>query len=363
MVGIGFLAYPGVERLRRVDWYHYRPQGWVAGDLSSSDVALAERAWVELERRRKEGRLSAETEARVTEAALAEQGKGTGPASPLVWPMIGYLSDQCAAGRLTDAQKERFFRQIFRVELRVRPRVVAGERVSVHAVATGPGFYDTRWSHAEGLGTVKIGSEEFGFPLSAGGIVGLEPTRTISAFVVVRGSGPQDVKYTLPTVIFRQDGDGAHGKTIESQFDRVLHGRTFVEPIASPENPKLLRDPSAGGAIQAAMSVQIERRQDSSQPPTISLLFKNPPRNVAFDVSVRIGSRVFDVATESQETWCTRGETKSATLVWDELDRIRGSRADVILRSSGRVARQSINEFEIWDGELIFKDVPIEGGG
>ncbi|HEY7118227.1 MAG TPA: hypothetical protein VH475_16675 [Tepidisphaeraceae bacterium] len=52
-------------------------------------------------------------------------------------------------------------------------------------------------------------------------------------------------------------------------------------------------------------------------------------------------------------------------MFWDDLDRITATRADVILRASGRAARATVDLFEIWDGELIFKDVPIrapEGG-
>jgi len=34
----------------------------------------------------------------------------------------------------------------------------------------------------------------------------------------------------------------------------------------------------------------------------------------------------------------------------------------VILRASGRAARQAWGLFEIWDGEVVIEDVPILGG-
>src|SRR4051812_30081336 len=60
------------KRVREIDWYRYRPAGWVVKDAASDNPAWALRAWQELAIRRAKGTLSADAEAGLLEVALRD---------------------------------------------------------------------------------------------------------------------------------------------------------------------------------------------------------------------------------------------------------------------------------------------------
>src|SRR5258706_3467735 len=125
--------------LKQVDWYRYKPSRWVAADLRSTDDELVERAWNELERRRRDRPLSDAVEYTASEAALAEQAKPEDQHGSLEEKLVDYLTRRAAAGRPDAGQMDRFFRQANRVELLVRPIVVKGEFAGFGIRSTGSG--------------------------------------------------------------------------------------------------------------------------------------------------------------------------------------------------------------------------------
>jgi hypothetical protein len=340
----------------------------VARDLKSNDGQIVARAWRELERRRRESGLSESTEWHVAEAALAEQAKPTRSTGPLLEPMLAYLSRRCADRKLSAGQQDRFFRQALRAELKVRPVVVAGERVHLSTTYTGNGVNDPHWVTERGFGRVTVGpvtvESGVGFPesgLRADGVIG-------SSSAIASGVGPQPVTFTLPITIYQRTTGSDKFRKVLAKFEQVLRGTTLIEEKPSASNPKMVPDPALAEGIRAATSIHIQRRGKSSVP-AIHVQFRSPPENVAFAVSVRIDGK--EVSLEGDRNWprnfvsCGKGKSDGEWVFWDDLDRITATRADVILRASGRAARATVDLFEIWDGELIFKDVPIrapEGG-
>ena len=363
LVGVGLLGSPGIERLRRVDWYRYRPQGWVAGDLSSSDGALVQRAWEELERRRKERGLSEETEARVAEAALVEQAKAQAATGPLLEPMVQYLSDRCFAGKLAEGQRERFFRQAFRAELRVRPVVVTGERAWVHAVATGNGSEDPRWSYEVEFGDATIGKQAFQGRVGTG-MKGLRQRGLLSSSVVVAGVGEQQVTFPMTWKIHRSSADGKEEGPVVMSFDSILRGTTTVERTASETNPKMVHDATLADAVRAATEVDIRAPEKGAKGYEIHVRFENPPIGVAFSVAVRVAGREFQGGGPEdgyEQIACAKGQSSWAIVTRGDGVDEKVKQLDVVLRASGMMARRTTDVFEMWDGELVFKDVPVPG--
>src|SRR5687768_17026897 len=67
-VTLGVLALTPV--VRRIDWYQYKPAGWVIDDLKSGNANVSDRAWRELERRISEKNLSETRHGQTVEAIV-----------------------------------------------------------------------------------------------------------------------------------------------------------------------------------------------------------------------------------------------------------------------------------------------------
>ena len=87
--------------------------------------------------------------------------------------------------------------------------------------------------------------------------------------------------------------------------------------------------------------------------------FNRPPVNVAFDVSLRVNGR--EIPLSSSGVACGQGKRKTGSARLGQQSMPDAHTADVILRSSGAVARGTPDIFEIWDGEIVLRDVPIPG--
>ena len=81
----------------------------------------------------------------------------------------------------------------------------------------------------------------------------------------------------------------------------------------------------------------------------------NPPVNVVFEVFARIKGKEYRLGQVSK----AKGKTGICCFQGPD-DMPRAESCDIILRSSEKVARHSLDMFEMWQGELVFKDVPIE---
>ncbi|MEP0841344.1 MAG: hypothetical protein HRF43_01380, partial [Phycisphaerae bacterium] len=93
-----------------VDFYRFMPAGWLLNNLSPSYPAAAARAWAELERRDRLGRLSYAQRLRLTDLCLEERAD---PARPNINAgMVAYLDRCYRAGLMSQAQEERLFQQL-----------------------------------------------------------------------------------------------------------------------------------------------------------------------------------------------------------------------------------------------------------
>lgn len=82
---------------------------------------------------------------------------------------------------------------------------------------------------------------------------------------------------------------------------------------------------------------------------------KAPPVSAAFDVIARVNDKEYRagrvyMAKGQSISWGTEGEYSGPP----------AEKMDIILRSSKEAARDTVDLFEIWDGELVYKDVPVK---
>ena len=109
----------------QVDWYAYKPTGWVLQDAAANSPALAGQAFGELKRRWVSGGLNPQQISTLTETALAEQALSQLRRAP-VRPRLIFWTGYTAQG-LTEKQVQRFFNQMVLINLVVRSPVVAGQ--------------------------------------------------------------------------------------------------------------------------------------------------------------------------------------------------------------------------------------------
>ena len=359
IVSLGGLGLAWWGPLRHVDWYRYKPSRWVAADLRSNDDDLVARAWNELERRRRGGPLNDAVEYAAAEAALAEQGKANGQRGPTLDAMIKYLSGRAAERRLAAGQMDRFFRQGTATQFRVRPVVVAGELVWVHSDDIDRGVKEKGWWTRAGFGPVSIGQSR---REGGGGVIGkgIGQPGSLSTFIKPKQDGPQDVTFVVPIQVYRGNDTNAASSELFAQFENILRARVVVESQPSPQNPKLISRPEASAVILRSLKVQIFRRSGGRQS-DVSVHFDSPPENLAFAVILRVGTQEYSCPFEWDDAIaCLKGARAHGSVPWDPTKLSRSAKGDVTLRSDGAVARQTTDIFEIWDGEIVLRDIPIQ---
>jgi hypothetical protein len=403
-----FLGDAGGKRLREIDWYHYRPAAWVVKDAGSDNAALADRAWKEIARRRSEGTIPASAEAallevafrdigsktdkvraergwaelnrrqeagtldsaartRRIEAALAEQAKTRELGGPLHQKMVDFLGDQYLAGRLSAAQGEQFLSRALRLDLRVRPVVVRGDPVpylitqtveepAESGVVDGPGW----WYATKDLG-VWCDGEQVRQGSGGGSGLGLTGSSSTGSSVDVRTTG----KHTLEV---RQHVEIYYGKYPEgpshlwSSRDVSLTGEFELLPEAPPAYIKLLDRPDLLPALQSCIRVEEFGFPYPDRGFQVDFDVKAPPENIAFRAFARAGGKEYELGTfaANKGTSGGYGIMSGYGPEADKLKDVKADHMDVILRSSEKVARGTVDQFEIWNGQIVIPNVKVQ---
>lgn len=142
------------------------------------------------------------------------------------------------------------------------------------------------------------------------------------------------------------------------QEDRVLTGSFEVVAQGPAGNFSVINDPKLGQQIQA--SIQPAKfsldavRQDFQGDLNITAL----PANIAFNMFIRVSGREYGIGSLA----FSKGATTDCRIG----GAVRGINAttqptavDLILRSNEKIGRETVDQHDIWSGELIFPNVPI----
>jgi hypothetical protein len=135
-----------------------------------------------------------------------------------------------------------------------------------------------------------------------------------------------------------------------------------VEP---PDYIRLVNDPVLIPRLRAAIKPnRFEWRSGSSGRHAGryrldgTIEFGAMPANVAFDVIARFDDRELRFGGVN----LLRGRsTHYSVSSEDKAMKTLPPKVDIVLRSSEKVARGTVDLFEIWDGELVYEDVPVAG--
>lgn len=359
------------DAVGRIDWYQYRPAGWVVEDALSPNAAKADRAWAELDRRRGAGRLSDAIGQRLIRAALTEQAKPRPSRGPHHQRMVDSLANAFLDGKLTAEQADEFFTLATRRELRVRPAVALGDAVPFEVAAVGSEPTPGKWWRKETSLGVWVDGRQVQ-PGSGGGSGTSMNDGTWGSSAKVDTPGPHtiEVRERLEIFVGRPDGSAPTGPPAWAK-DVVLRGQTQVVPKGEAAPVKLLDRPDLASLIQSRLKV-IEFRYDPPTSPTgngslpTRLDIGTMPENVAFELFARTA----DGIEHALGAITVRKGKSTGYHVAGDLPKggdVLGNSVDFVFRSSEAVARRTVDMTEIWRGEIVVQGVAVKrktaGGG
>ena len=338
----------------RIDWYQYKPTSWVIDDAASATPAEATRAWTELQRRMTGGSLTEEQHAKLTEVALAEQANPTG--GPIGRSLLDYLGARAADGKLSELQKERFVDQAVKFTLTVRPRIAKGDPVYYRIAHAGRGPSQGWWSSST-VKEIRINGKavnQGGFGSSGSSLGGPGATATSVEFSEPgQHSLEADIEHSV-----RQGPMGDPNKGTHFLTRKVTRATTF-QILADPPADFVKMVPS--DAARAELMTNIKSKNAILQPDSdymhVNLDVRPLTVNIAFDVFGRIGDQEFPLGTMSLPKNTPMGFSMGGSEIVKKFGRPKS--LTVILRSSEKVARRSVEIYDAWEGELVFEDVPV----
>ena len=361
VIGVVFLALAGVSLIKpvqQIDGYRIRPTAWVMSDFQAATGQPLRKAWSELRRRDRQDNLSDRHRQQLIKLCLAEQTRT--PRRPVSQPMYDHLAWLAGQDALTESQAQQFFQQVFRLELTLRPRVAPGDDVpfwiSNHIRAPSKTKHFGFWCDFSGA-QLYI-QDQLVNPGAYGHIRGY-PYSGISV-----GSRFQFNKPDMHTVVARGHIAFYHGETGSKENSKLLYERNITaraefEMLAEEPEDYFTRidDPALAEELKQCISPRNIRfvYNRAGVPFQGTIEFTNPPVNAAFDVYARIKGKEYRVGQASKAKGKSGGCGFHGS---NEIPRV--SSCDIILRSSEKVARHTMAMFDMWEGELVFENVPIK---
>ena len=342
--------------LGTLDWYQFCPTALVISELQSANTIRAQQAWNELDRRYVAGDLSASHNSRLIDYCLQEQAK---PANgPLTSGLVNHLGRLYLAGQMSVAQQDRFIKQALLLTLRVRPNTVLGQ----------PAPFQVNY-------TARIPSTPFWVRVeNADFFVDGRKTRDQGSMGTMSGCGagggcsnhvPIDTigRHKVGVVAHARIWTGPFGDEASSQpvgkLDASAEAATDVLAVEPPDYIKHTCGPALDTAVRNSFEPKDLKLSTAAQF-EMTLAIRSPLVGIAMDVFIRTEGREYKVTA----VHVASGESTNWSLGIMLRDADGGMPAaftscDVILRSSDAAARDSVNLFEIWEGELVYKDVPV----
>ena len=357
LLSLAVLALQGPAAYRSFDWYRLKPTGWVVEDLSSPNAALAARAWNELSRRDREWELSASHRARIVDVALAHQASPLPP--PITSSMVDYLGNAVLDGKLDGPRREKFFEQCVRLSLVTRPSVALGDPIPFRVESAGRAPTGGNWQYLVEREVVTLDGAEMARMTGNSGGSGFGGAGSSSSSVPCKTPGKHAVGVKARVRLFQR---GAHeeveppGRLVHER-EATLTADTEVVAGASPGLVTALNVPALAAPIRASFrSARIERTADDYA--RFQLSVANVPVDVAFEVIARAGAVDYPLTTVTFRKGATT-ELHAGGNFKPPDDVIA---ADIVFRSSERVARKTVDLVEFWQGELVIDNVPVVDG-
>lgn len=337
----------------RYDWYRWRLVSWVIEDAKSRNYAQASRAFDELSRRRTVGRLNDADERQLTAYGLSEQAlaQTPGKATTSILPrLLDYLGQRALDGKLTEQEKKQFFENAIHFRIRVRPEILAGDLYSMEISSIDCGPSSGLWLELPKQTLLIDRHVEWEEEAGARNAFAFGTT-TQTQEALMAGDHP----VALQSKFRARSGppDDPKSKVIYEWTDTTRSGLYVVERLSN--DLKLLDKPELRSTIAEAISASSIIPQRHSLGLTFSV--RPLPENIAFEIFVKDNGKEYRLS----EMALPKGQQMNFHMGGQMFETpLSGDKVDIILRSSEKVGRKTVNLFDIWKGEIVLKDVPVK---
>jgi hypothetical protein len=337
-----------------IQWIRLKPTSWLLSDLKGS---FNPPAWNELKRRGTDGSLNDSQIQAIIDQALPQQIAT--PASPIAGELVTFAADQLLAGKMTEPQKQRFYTQIFSCSLQTRPQISLGSFVS-YRLNERSGCPTTPWWIEDSIRAVKIDGkiieDRYKNPGGGGRQSGLSSGGSMGSSVKCSTVG----KHELTIVVRIALSKGPFGLPNQSQLvyqeDRDVS--TTFEMVAMPGAIELIDDPKLAPQMRAGITPQSFEYDSAHHVIRGEFQITSVPCDVAFDVIGRWDGKehlIYSLNCNASNT--NQNATYSLT---GSVDTPPPPSIDLILRTSEKAARDTVDQTQIWKGELIYRNLPVK---
>jgi len=373
--------------VHQTNWVQYYPFSKVLHDAKADRVEALD----ELERRVSKGLLTGAQAYAVVEAAFEKDKPEARHERLRFWrEFFRTLETQ---GRVTDEQRERIFPRFARPTMTVRPMIRQGDPLVIKIdyqsarsfMFSGYGFWDEPMKVRVGGHTIHVADGE-GWRKRDKDWSRSDRWPVIPKTMQFKTDklplGHQTVEYTGRHVFQHWRFHRAIAPPCWSN-DMHLTGEVEILPANAPDPVKWVMDPSLEEEVLSTLDVCVNwicsweeeqdrtvtlRRHDGYEHVSVSIRYDGSISvPIAFELIIQAGSR--ELTTQMRYT---RGEVTGRTvLAWDRDDTERietlavvsafeEDEIYIILRPSRDVARQTVDRFKVWKGELRFGPFKVQ---
>jgi hypothetical protein len=370
LIGVSWAGVIGFSRASGFNWNTRKPVWWLKAEARSVTATTTSDAAVqELTRRLESGALPREPALALIERGLTAQAS-PGAAWSDAWG--DYLEVARLQNLMSESQVGSYLRQAATPVLAIRRTGQAGRETKLEVTISGARIGS---NSPFLLRVTRLDAGAFEGPAGATPLPPLP--RHNAAYLALRPSGHSSSSrfVTLPALpgaytvretlrlSVRQTYDADEPALLE--WDEEVIASFDVVP-ADVEVVRLVPDDKVQEVLQAAITVEppvIKPRPtgESRQPIEWRVNLADPPRSVAFAVFVRLpapdlagGIREVQVGSVAVAAGGHHGFFFQSDGPEFSLDRI-----DVVLRSSAEAAHRTVELTEVWDGDIILRDIPV----
>ena len=373
--------------LADVNCYQFMPTFMLISDSQSASQTVSYKAWRELNRRIKAGKLSSRQHNRLIELCLTEQGRPREPSLPNQIPIekeklvggggflgrirgarvkgggssvrdlsayVNYLGLAYSKQLMSTEQSNRFFEQMFIYEFDARSRVVAGCRVPyklrhISRCPDNPWWVtiETSYGYAEG--------EE----INTGKSFTLNRTNMFCGgtySVPCPDAGMHTLHITSSICVYVGPSGDPQASTLQREW-KVRYTKDLEVLATEPTDYiTMVNDRKLDAKLQKCFKpLRFEQSDYAADVVEGDLFVDTLPVNVACDVRVRANGKEFPA---NPLLLYGNKPPSQSYLLWGSMDPSIKT-VDLVLSSSERLVRESLDMYEAWQGELVIKDVPI----
>ncbi len=361
LVGAPLPCWTGYSALRKVRWYGYYPTAWVFQDLMSPNQVLAVNALNELYSRARAGRLDEPDTKRLAEFCLVEQAR-----EPLqrslgsrAIQILGYLHRQ---DRLTAEQHVSFIQHCWKFSANVRPTSIFGDPCPATLTCEPRCPFGMRATQIAVLQRIDESTDlrrVNGVQWNRADPIDLEAPFT--------GLTVGKPRIALIVELDMRDDQAGSGRVPIYHLRKEIELHTEVLASAPANYISQKTSPELDAAVRGCISriTVLDEKWGPGEPEYLRVWVKcgrAPPIGLAFELVAEFDGHTLEMQPVSLSPQVSNRGSRRSDIGMASVAELPGpgpATVTLVFRSSEKVAMQTADLREIWQGELRFEDLPV----